>query len=72
MHLIFTSRVDLNPEEEKARQAEDKERFEPLLTWLKEQAVHIVRDGSRRVYLFLESCFSDALCHSGPIRSPGH
>jgi len=41
--LVFGDE-DLNPEEEKARQAEDKEKFEPLLTWLKEQAVHIVRD----------------------------
>ncbi|KAI0254742.1 Hsp90 protein-domain-containing protein [Lactifluus subvellereus] len=35
---------DLDPEEEKARQAEIKEKFKPLLIWLKEQAEGIVRD----------------------------
>jgi len=35
---------DLDPEEEKARQAEAKEKFKPLLSWLKEQAQDIVRD----------------------------
>ena len=38
-------RVDLDPEEEKDRQAEDKEKFRPLLSWLKEQAQDVVRDG---------------------------
>ena len=51
MHSIFTSRAELDPEEEKARQAEDKERFMPLLNWLKEQAQDIVRNGSRLVDL---------------------
>ena len=45
----YIPRVDLDPEEEKARQAEAKEKFKPLLSWLKEQAQDIVRDGSRRV-----------------------
>lgn len=35
---------DLDPEEEKARQAEAKEKFQPLLSWLKDQAQDIVRD----------------------------
>ncbi|KAI0268205.1 Hsp90 protein-domain-containing protein [Gloeopeniophorella convolvens] len=35
---------DLDAEEEKAKQAETKKKFEPLLTWLKEQAGGIVRD----------------------------
>jgi heat shock protein beta len=35
---------DLDPEEEKARRAEVKEKFQPLLSWLKEQAQDIVRD----------------------------
>ncbi len=43
--------VDLDPEEDKARQADAKEKFQPLLSWLKEQAKDVVRDGSRRVYL---------------------
>lgn len=42
----YIPRVDLDPEEEKARQAEAKEKFKPLLSWLKEQAQDIVRDGS--------------------------
>jgi hypothetical protein len=44
-------RVDLDPEEEKARQAEAKEKFQPLLSWLKEQAQDVVRDGSHRIVL---------------------
>ncbi|KAH9049729.1 Hsp90 protein-domain-containing protein [Lactarius hengduanensis] len=35
---------DLDLEEEKARQAEAKEKFKPLLSWLKEQAQDVVRD----------------------------
>lgn len=45
----FTPRADLDPEEEKARQAEDKEKFKPLLEWLREQVHHVVRDGLRRI-----------------------
>jgi hypothetical protein len=45
----FTPWADLDPEEEKARQAEDKEKFKPLLQWLREQVHNIVRDGSHRV-----------------------
>lgn len=35
---------DLDLEEEKARQTEAKEKFKPLLNWLKEQAQDVVRD----------------------------
>lgn len=41
--LVFGDE-DLDLEEEKARQVEAKEKFEPLLSWLKEQAKDIVRD----------------------------
>lgn len=47
----YIPRVDLNPEEEKAKLAEAKEKFKPLMSWLKEQVQHIVRDGSCRVDL---------------------
>jgi hypothetical protein len=40
---------DLDPEEEKARLAEIKKKFMPLLTWLKKQAGDVVRDGLRHV-----------------------
>ncbi|KAH9977725.1 Hsp90 protein-domain-containing protein [Lactifluus volemus] len=35
---------DLDPEEEKARQAEIKEKYKPLLVWLKKQVENVVRD----------------------------
>lgn len=37
--------TDLDPKEEKAKQKELTEQFKPLLTWLKEQAQDVVRDG---------------------------
>jgi hypothetical protein len=42
---------DLDPEEEKARQAEIKEKYKPLLVWLKKQVENVVRDGSSNVDL---------------------
>lgn len=47
-HLVLT---DLDAEEEKAMQAEIKDKFNPLLSWLKVQAEGIVRDGSHCVDL---------------------
>src|ERR1019366_3048182 len=44
VHMVLT---DLDPEEEKAMQAEIKEKFRPLSSWLKIQALDVVRDGSR-------------------------
>jgi len=41
--LVFGDE-DLDPEEEKVNQLEDKMKFQPLLTWLKEQAQDVVRD----------------------------
>ena len=41
--------TDLDAEEEKAMQAEIKDKFNPLLSWLKVQAEGIVRDGAHRV-----------------------
>lgn len=41
--LVFGDE-DLDPEEEKARQLEDKEKFKPLLQWLREQVHAVVRD----------------------------
>jgi hypothetical protein len=55
--------TDLDAEEEKAMQAEIKEKFTPLLSWLKIQALDVVRDGSHRVGLSF-SCISDLLCQS--------
>jgi hypothetical protein len=43
--------TDLDAEEEKAMQAEIKDKFKPLLSWWKSQAEGIVRDGSHRVDL---------------------
>lgn len=45
--------TDLDPEDEKAMQAEIKEKFKPLLSWLKIQTGDVVRDGSQLVYLSL-------------------
>ncbi len=47
-HMVL---VDLGAEEEKETQAEIKEKFKPLLGWLKTQAGGIVRDSSYRVDL---------------------
>ena len=38
--------VDMSPEEEKRQQQELKEKFQPLLTWLKDQAGDVVRSGT--------------------------
>lgn len=35
----------LDPEEEKAEKEALEEKFKPLITWLKEEAKDIVRDG---------------------------
>jgi hypothetical protein len=43
--------TDLDAEEEKAMQEEIKDKFKPLLSWLKVQAEGIVRDGSHHVDL---------------------
>ena len=50
--------TDLDPEDEKAKQAEIKEKFTPLSSWLKIQAKDIARDGSHPVG-FSFSCISD-------------
>jgi hypothetical protein len=42
---------DLDPEAEKARLVEVKEKFKPLLVWLKKQVEDVVRDGSSQVDL---------------------
>jgi hypothetical protein len=43
--------TDLDPEDEKALQAEIKEKFKPLLSWCKIQAEGVVRDGSQLIDL---------------------
>jgi hypothetical protein len=47
--LISIIWADLDPEEEKAIKTETKEKFMPLLSWLKTQAQDVVRDGSYRI-----------------------
>ena len=39
--------IDLDPEEEKERLKETKEKFKPLIMWLKGQASDVVRDGKQ-------------------------
>jgi len=43
---VYTKLAGLDPEEEQTKQAEIKEKFKPLLSWLKIQVQDIVRDGS--------------------------
>jgi hypothetical protein len=62
--------TDLDAEEEKAMQAEIKEKFKPLLSWMKIQTVGVVRDGSHCADLPF-SCIPDLLCYSCHLRSPG-
>ena len=64
-HIVLT---DLDAEEEKAMRTEIKEKFKPLLSWLKVQAEGIVRDGLRRVDI---SCSLADLLSSRYLRSPG-
>jgi hypothetical protein len=59
-HIFCT---DLDPEEEKALKAETKKKFKPLLSWLKNQAPDIVRDGSHCIVISFPS-FSDFPCNS--------
>ena len=56
-HMVLT---DLDAEEEKATRAETKEKFKPLLNWLRIQAEDVVRDGSHCVSLSF-SCISDLI-----------
>ena len=39
--------IDLDPEEEKEKLKETKEKFKPLIMWLKGQASDVVRDGKQ-------------------------
>jgi hypothetical protein len=51
MHFDHTGSSDLDPEEEKAGQTKIKEKFQPLLIWMKKQVENTVRDGSCHVDL---------------------
>ena len=53
LNFAYIGLTDLDAEEEKAMQAEIKDKFKPLLSWWKAQAEGIVRDGSHSVDLSL-------------------
>lgn len=51
--------TEMSPEEEKEEQKKLTEQYQPLLTWLKEQAGDIVRDG-KPSYVVLVQAACDA------------